>query len=215
MTDIRCAIFDADGTLLDSMGMWDKLDDEFLARRGIPSDPIVNQELHGMYFEECPAYFRKKFGIKGTDAEILNEFTEMAAAHYMNDVEEKPGAKALLEVMHTAGIRICVATASGKNAVEGALERLGLAPYIAFVMTCSEAGVGKEDPTLFDLCTARLGGTRETTVVFEDALYSLRTAAAAGYRTVAVEDASSKAEERAELKRLANRYVVRLDELLK
>ena len=63
---VRCAIFDADGTLLDSMAMWDKLDDEFLARRGIPSDPIVNQELHGMYFEECPAYFRKKFGIKGT-----------------------------------------------------------------------------------------------------------------------------------------------------
>ena len=215
MTDIRCAIFDADGTLLDSMAMWDKLDDEFLARRGIPSDPIVNQELHAMYFEECPAYFRKKFGIKGTDEEILNEFTQMAAAHYMNDVEEKPGAKALLQAMHAAGIRMCVATASGKNAVEGALERLGLAPCIEFVMTCSEAGVGKEDPTLFDLCTARLGGTRETTVVFEDALYSLRTAAEAGYRTVAVDDDSVDEEKKRELRRLADRYVLRLDELLK
>ena len=99
--------------------------------------------------------------------------------------------------------------------MEGALERLGLAPCIEFVMTCSEAGVGKEDPTLFDLCTARLGGTRETTVVFEDALYSLRTAAEAGYRTVAVDDDSVDEEKKRELRRLADRYVLRLDELLK
>ena len=79
MTDVRCAIFDADGTLLDSMAMWDKLDDEFLARRGIPSDPVVNQELHGMYFEECPAYFRKKFGL--VDLERMS-FTESRLASW-------------------------------------------------------------------------------------------------------------------------------------
>ncbi|MBR4888661.1 MAG: HAD family phosphatase [Clostridia bacterium] len=215
MTDICCAVFDADGTLLDSMRMWDSLDEEFLTRRGIPFDPEISRELHAMYFEECPEYFRRKFGIQGTDEEILNEFTEMAAAHYKNDVGEKPGAKALLQAMHAAGIRMCVATASGKNAVECALERLGLLPYIEFVMTCSEAGVGKEKPTLFDLCAARLGGTRQNTVVFEDALYALRTAAQAGYRTVAVDEASVPEADKQELKRLAGRYVTRLDELLK
>ena len=196
------------------MGMWDSLDEEFLARRGIPFDPEISRELHAMYFEECPAYFRRKFGITDTDEEILNEFTEMAAAHYANNVEEKPGARVLLQAMHKAGVRMCVATASGKNSVEAALERLGMAPYIEFVMTCSEAGVGKEKPTLFDLCAARLGGTREDTVVFEDALYALRTAAEAGYRTVAVEEASVKETDKQELKRLAGRYVLRLDELL-
>ena len=215
MAAVRFAVFDADGTLLDSMSMWDKLDDEFLAKRGIASDPSVNRELHTMFFEECPAYFRRKFGIQGTDEEILAEFTQMSAAHYLQDVEEKPGARVLLQAMYAAGVRMCVATASGKDAVAGALRRLGLAPYIEFVMTCSEAGVGKEDPRIFDLCAARLGGSREDTVVFEDALYALRTAAQAGYRTVAVDDASVPEEDKTELRRLAGRYVHRLDELLK
>ena len=187
---IRCAIFDADGTLLDSMPMWRDITYEYAAQKGIDAPAGLHNTLNRLSMEQCAAYYQS-LGAAGTVEEIVAELGQCALNGYRARVGEKPHAREFLELLHENRIPVAVATASNREGVVLALERLGMLPFVDLFATCGEVGKSKEHPDIFLHCAEQFGASARESVVFEDSAYAIRTAKAAGFSVVAIEDAIS------------------------
>ena len=185
---IRGAIFDLDGVLLDSMGIWEDLGARYLRRLHITPDPGLNEDLFPMSMEQGAAYLKAHYPLQQSEAEICGGIARMLKDYYAQEVPAKPGAAALLEFLADRGVSMAAATSSPREHVTAALDRLGLLPYLKAV-----------------------GTAPAETLVFEDSLYALKTAKAAGYRTVGVLDAHGETDQ-AGLKEAAEVYLTSLTE---
>lgn len=77
MREIKGAVFDADGTLFDSMGLWDRAGEIYLRRKGIRPGEDTKEQLETMTMEESAEYFRSSYGIRLERDEIIDEFNRM------------------------------------------------------------------------------------------------------------------------------------------
>ena len=189
---MKYAIFDMDGTLLDSMKYWRNLGRNYLIANGITPPDDLEKHLEAQTLEQAAAYFIEELGLKKTVPVILQELDEQMAKNYREDVSCKKGAREYLESLKKKGVRMCVASATPARLAMPALTRLGLDGYFEFFLDTLEAGLSKRNPEIYDLSAARLGGNRENTVVFEDAAYAMRCAFQAGYYTVGIRDEYAK-----------------------
>ena len=208
---IRGAIFDLDGVLLDSMGIWKDLGARYLRSLHIQPEPGLNEILFAMSMEQGAAYLKEHYPLPQSEAEIGEGIARMLEDYYFYEVPAKPGAAALLNFLAERGIPMAAATSSPRTHVTRALERLGLLPYLQAVFTTGEVGVSKHEPAIYHLAAERLGTAPEETLVFEDSLYALKTARAAGYCTVGVFDVHGE-EDQAGLKAAAEVYLTALPE---
>lgn len=187
---IRCAIFDADGTLIDSMPMWRDITYEYATSKGIRAPEGLHCTLNRLSIEQCAEYYRN-LGASGTVPQIMEELAAWAYRGYCDRVGPKPHAAEFVRLLHENGIKTAVATASHADGVRAALERAGILPYVDFLTTCTEVGKSKEHPDVFLHCANSFGASPRESVVFEDSAYALRTAKNAGFSTVAVVDGIS------------------------
>jgi len=190
----RFAIFDMDGTLVDSMMYWHNLGQEYLESKGVTGD--LNEVLERskpMTMVESGALFIQEFGLAGTPESVAAEINAVMEGHYRCDVQLKAGAKEYLEQLRRAGIKLCVASATAEDLVQVCLTRLGVADYFEFLLSCETVGTGKNRPDVYFAAAERLGAAVENTVVYEDAWYAVRTAKNAGFRVVAIYDNNSRA----------------------
>ena len=185
----KYCIFDMDGTLVDSMGHWKNLEREFLLSKQVDED--VDEVLKVIQHMTIPAameYFIGRFGFEGTVESLTEEFNALMAAHYASDVEVKPGVPAYLEKLRENGVKMCIASATSVPLVTICLERLGLAQYFEFLLSCVDVIASKDKPDVFLEAARRLGGTPAETAVFEDSLVASTTAKAAGFYVVGIYD---------------------------
>ena len=118
----------------------------------------------------------------------------------------KDGAAALLAALTARGVKLAAATSSPREHVTRALERLGLLGYFTRLFTTAEVGVSKHEPTIYLLAAEALHAAPAETLVFEDSLYALKTAKAAGFYTIGVYDADGETDQ-AGLQMAADLYV--------
>ena len=203
---IRGAIFDLDGVVLDSMGVWRDLGARYLARLGAAPEEGLADKLFSMSMEQGAAYLKERYNLAGSVAEIVGGIGRMVEDFYFHEVRAKPGVGRLMEAFVQAGVQMAAATSSPREHVRRALERNGLLGYFSAIYTTGEVGKSKHSPDIFDLAAREMGLAPGEVLVFEDSLYALRTAKAAGYRTVGVFDAAGEAAQD-ELRRTADAYV--------
>ncbi len=189
---IKGAIFDADGTLLDSMPIWMCIGSRWLESKGIRPEPDLGGKLFALTMKEAGVYLKENYGIPMEVPEIVAEINDMIEEIYLNETPLKPGVLEMLDWLKSQGIGMAVATATDLELIEGALRRLGVLPYFQEIFTCSQIGAGKDKPDIYLKAAERLGTAPEDTWVFEDALHGLLTARRAGFRTVGVYDAASE-----------------------
>ena len=187
--DKKYAIFDMDGTLVDSMPFWKDLAAEYLRGKGIEAIPAdLSERIKPMTMSESAAAFRAEFGL---DVDIEGEMNDMMAAHYRRDIPLKPGVAKYLHALQARGVGMCVASATAEHLMAACLERLGVLPCFAFLLSCEDVGAGKGSPAVYLEAARRLGAEPAETAVFEDALYAVRTAKNAGFHVVGVYDRSA------------------------
>ena len=184
---INAAIFDLDGTLLDSSPVWDGLGERFLARRGIAPKPGLNALLNLMSLTEGCEFLHEEYALPDSPAEIRAEICGIIADFYRLECPLKPGAEQLLRELHRRGIALVIATAGDKALSQAALERLGVLELFRGIVTCAEFG-SKERPKIFLKAAELAGSGLENTAVFEDSLRGVVTAKALGFLTAAVAD---------------------------
>lgn len=143
----KFAIFDMDGTLVDSMGFWNRLADEFLARRGFPPlSPELQEESIALTMEGTANLFIREYHLPETAEQICSEINGLMEGHYRSDVPLKPGAAAFLARMKAAGFKMCIASSTAPALLDICLRRLDVRDYFEFLLSCEEVGEGKTGP---------------------------------------------------------------------
>ena len=210
---IKGAIFDIDGVLLDSMGIWDDLGARYLRSLDKIPEEGLNKILFSMSMEQGAEYLNEHYGLNKSVKETVDGIDKMLEDYYFYEVLLKPGAKEVLEFLKSKNIKMAAATSSPRTHIEKALSRNGLLGYIEKIYTTSEVGVSKHSPDIYNLAADFLKTKREETLVFEDSLYALKTAKEAGFVTVGVFDEKGESNQ-AELENQADLYLKKLDDFI-
>ena len=202
---IEGAIFDLDGTLTDSMYIWNEAPKALVRKFGGKPPEDLARDIREMGRREASEYMVDTFCLPCTPEQVMEGVNALVTGEYRDRVPMKTGADTLLERLGALGVPCGIATASEAFQARSAMERLGLWPHFRFAVSCVQYG-GKTRPDIYLEAARRLGTVPAETVVFEDALHAARTAHEAGFRVCGVWDVSAE-EDQAALKALADWYV--------
>lgn len=205
-------IFDLDGTLIDSNGLWHDVDVAFLARRGMPYTEAYYQGVAHTVLREAAIFTKRYCGIDDPCEEIIAEWMELAKDAYSH-VKEKPFIRSFLQVCKDRSEKCCIVTSCVKEHCESALASLGLDTYFSFVIYAAETGLNKNEPEIWRLAAETSGVLPEACTVFDDSWRALRAAGSAGMQTVGVYDAFG-ARELSQLIANSDRFIRSFAELL-
>lgn len=192
LKNIEGAVFDLDGTLLDSSWVWEKVDEKFLGDRGfqVPDDYV--DEISPLGAERAAVYTIERFGLNEDKDDIVREWIEMAKKEYATEVVCKPYAKEFLEELHKLNIKMAVATSSDRELFMKTLEREGILKYFQKIVTVDEVERGKGYPDIYEEAARRIKVNPHKCLVFEDILAGVTGASLGEFNVVAVFDEKSK-----------------------
>ena len=192
LKNIEGAVFDLDGTLLDSSWVWEKVDEKFLGDRGfqVPDDYV--DEISPLGAERAAVYTIERFGLNEDKDDIVREWIKMAKKEYATEVVCKPYAKEFLEELHKLNIKMAVATSSDRELFMKTLEREGILKYSQKIVTVDEVERGKGYPDIYEEAARRIKVNPHKCLVFEDILAGVTGASLGEFNVVAVFDEKSK-----------------------
>lgn len=180
------AIFDCDGTLVDSMPMWFGVVAELMEAHGLAPDHEFIRETESLNLEDECALLAEHYDLGADADELLDELLSLVEGHYAHDVHAFPGVREFLDSLEGASIPRVVATSTPERSVWVALRAQGLDHYFDRVICTSDVGRGKDYPDVYEEAQRYLGTPRHTTWVFEDAPFGVGTSHAAGYPVVCI-----------------------------
>lgn len=181
---ITGAIFDMDGTLLNSMDYWAIVPTEYLLLKGITPKEDTNRYFLEVGMKEWHKYQEIPYSFE----EMSKDIYTLMEKYYLKDVKLKDGALDMLKRLKSKGVKMCLATATDKFMVEKVLTRLGIKDYFLTIFTPKDVGKGKRFPLIYEKALEFLGTDKETTYVFEDAYYAINTCYQNGFKVVGVYD---------------------------
>ncbi|BFK86179.1 HAD family phosphatase [Pseudoflavonifractor gallinarum] len=206
-------LFDLDGTLIDSNGVWVTVDECFLSRRGLRPTPEYCHTVGHSILPVAAQFTRDYYGLTDTPEAIMAEWMEQARDAYAHHVPLKPGAGAFLRRCQEAGQTMVLVTACVPELCEAVLRRHGLETVFSRRFFAQELGMEKRDPRYFQTVLSHLGVLPEQCVLFEDSPGACRTARESGIRVVGVYDPFYETSQ-AEIRACSHRYIRSFEELL-
>lgn len=209
--NIRGAIFDIDGTILDSMHIWDTAGNRYLETLGVKTSDELGKALFPLTLKESAEYLKKEFSLKQSVQEIMTGVNKVMEDFYKYESDVKTGMDELLKELFDDGVKITAATSTDRHLFIPALERLNLLQYFHNIYTCSEIGKSKSYPDIFLEAMNFMKTTAGETWLFEDGLYSAKTAKNIGINIVGIYDETSK-HDWEELKEISNVTIMFEDE---
>lgn len=185
---LQGVIFDLDGTLLDSTGMWRQVDGRLMAHYGKEVPPDLSETVQRMSIEEFSQFFVEEFDLPVTPEQIAQQVADMVAEEYREKLQLKPHVPEILDWLDQQDIPYGVATATYGELAEAALRRLHIWKRLRFLLTEQDAGTPKTQPKIFQLAAQKLHLGRRQIAVVEDSLHALEGAKNGGFFTIGIAD---------------------------
>lgn len=212
LEDMQGALFDLDGTLLDSMGVWKEIDIRFFEKRGMIMPEDYVDAIKPMEFIEIAKYTIERFHLLETPQQLMEEWNDMAQEAYASWIELKPGAKAFLNHLYQRKIPMGIVTSSHENLFKAALKHHQIENLFSCVTTVKEVSKSKHHADIYLVAAKKLGVLPQDCVVFEDILVGIKSAKSVGFKTVAISDPSA-IYEKEKIKKEADLYIRDFTEL--
>jgi len=189
---MKAAIFDVDGTLLDSVPIWKDAAERYLKTLGIKAEEGLSDIIWNMSIPEGAAYMKERYKLKFSVEEIVSGVVSVVRDFYYEEAVLKPGAFEFLQKLKKRKVPMVIATASDKSYLQVALQRNGIDDIFQKIITCEEVGAGKTNSKIYLEAADYLNLPPKDIWVFEDALYAVETAKNAGFFVVGIYDESSR-----------------------
>lgn len=213
LSKMKVAIFDMDGTVLDSMGAWRNLNSAFVRSRGIEPTPEQEADMYGMSGSMVISYFKEQFGIDSDFETLCEEACGQMEPIYDGGVPFKPGAQAYLERLRAQGVTCVLATATPARLALIGLNRAHATRYFDYIYSTDMFAQGKNDPAFFDDLCGRIGADKSVCVMFEDAVYAMRGARKANLLGVVGITDSTNVSERDAIRAVCDVLIDSYDEI--
>ena len=192
LENIDAVIFDLDGTLVDSMWMWRRIDEEYLAGLGIECPDDIQKGIEGMSFTQTAHYFKERFNISDDIEKIKKDWNTMAFDKYSREVPFKDKALEFVKSLREKGIKTGIATSNSTELVEAVLKAHNAEQYFDEIHTSCEVKAGKPSPDIYLLVADTLHVKPEKCLVFEDIPAGITGGKNAGMRVCAIYDKYSE-----------------------
>lgn len=215
--NIKTAIFDMDGTLVDSLMFWDYVWKEFgkkyLNNSNFRPSDLDDKAVRTMILKDGMALIHKNYGIANSSEELFEEANVICKDFYANKVKVKSGVVEFLDYLKNKNVKMCVASASSSDMIKFALNNYGILRYFDAFFSCVEIGKGKEEPDIYLKAVDYFNADISTTYVFEDSLLAIQTATKIGLKTVGIYDKYNFGHD--EMKKIATEYIDKNEDLTK
>ncbi len=208
---IKGVIFDFDGTLFDSMSIWETAGADYLRSIGCDPEPTLHEKLAEMSLLQASDYLKVNYNLHISVKEVAEGINKTVEDFYFYYAKPKDNVVDTLAAFKAKGIRMCIATATDRRLIEGALSRCDMLHYFDAIFTCTEVGHGKDEPDIFERALSFLKMEKSETAVFEDACHAAKTAKNAGFFVVGVYDRYEKHSDA--LRELSDIYIHDFSEL--
>ena len=207
---IKGIIFDFDGTLFDSMSIWESAGVDYLAGLGLKAEEDLSQKIKPLSLKQAAQYLQKQYALNLSVEQIMNGINKTVEDFYFQKALPKENVVAFLDYCQSKGIQMCIATATDRYQIEAALKRCDLEHYFKAIFTCSEVGHSKKEPHIYECARKHLKTDKADTAAFEDAYHAAKTAKAANFYVVGVYDLYERHAK--ELKETADVYISNFSE---
>lgn len=181
-------IFDCDGTLIDSMGVWLEVEADLGRRADATITPEDSQTIARLTIPEAGAYFHNKFGLGASGEEVVVMIDEAMMSFYGSRSCARPGALDLVRDLVDLGAHVSVASSTPRHLLEAGLSHCGFTPYLEAVLSVDDVGKSKREPAVYDRARELMGTELKYTWGVEDAIYAVNTLRNAGYHTLGIYD---------------------------
>lgn len=211
--DYEAVIFDLDGTLVDSMWIWEQIDIDFLKDRGHDLPKDLQKEIEGMSFSETANYFKTRFNLDEDVETIKSVWINMANTFYGDKIKLKKGIQELLDILKEKNIKMGIGTSNSRELAEEVLKQNGVRDYFEVLITSCDVNKGKPEPDVFLKAAEEMHVNPDLCLVFEDTHAGVLAGKAAGMDVIAIYDALSE-EYMEEIKASADHYLMCFSDLV-
>ena len=190
--EIKAVIFDMDGTLIDSTGIWHEIDKAFFAKRNMELPADYAQHIVHLGLTQAAIYTKETYHLQESVQDIIKEWHDMSVDMYKYHVPLKEGTLELLELFKSNSVKMAIATANDEPLYRPCIERLGIGDYFDAIADVNTAKEGKQSAKIYLDLAKKMGAKPQNTLVLEDMPTCVKTAFKSGFITVAVYDNASK-----------------------
>lgn len=215
--NINAAIFDMDGTLVDSLMLWDVLwttfGDKYLNDKSFAPSLEDNKKVRTLTLKDAMLLIYNNYKLGESGEELLALANTIINDFYANSVKLKSGVREFLEYCKNKGVKMCIASATAPELIDVAMKHCDIEKYFLKVFSCGTIGKGKDEPDVFLQAAEFLGAEIKETWMFEDSLVAIETATKIGMPTVGIYDRYNFGQDR--IKKIATEYIAEGETLLK
>ena len=206
-------LFDLDGTLIDSNGVWQDVDERFLSARNLTATTEYLDAVGHAIFPTAARFTIDYYHLNESPEAIMDEWMSLAKDAYDNHIPLKPGVLEYLHQLMDAGETLALVTACVPELGYAVLNRHGLTPLFQHLVFAQELGLEKRDPRFFQQVLCHLNVSPADCTFYEDSPKNCAIAKKMGMTVIGILDPLYKNEESL-LREICDRCIRDFTELL-
>lgn len=186
--NIKLFLFDLDGTILDSLKIWNDIDLLFFKNHNLIMGEDYHIAIAPLTLEETATYTKNTYKLDIDEEQIMKEWSNLAIKEYAENVNLKKGVKEFLDYLKNKNVHLAIATSCNEEMFKPCLERYGIVSYFEHFYTSQNLKINKSNTNFFKEILNEYKIEPDQILFFEDSLASMKCAKSLGFNVVAVMD---------------------------